>query len=350
MKRCWTIVAVIIVTGVTPMTLRSQTPPQPSEALEQAIRALGATINTANKSRFDLVPEDRQKLAEMRRIVVAYTQSHSGKDLDKIWSSTFENAYGTCAMYEWVRFEDAENAIREAWDILDQARPNDPNLIGEAAVNMIGWSMLSWLATHPRESAALADEAVNRYINKGGFNGYVYLILPLVIDQVRYSMLLPERERREFYAERLVFLQAGLASDMVDFSARNGIACDWAIQLDNSGQAQAAGEVLDTWRKMHGDLVLTPQYCYARFFAAIHGAGGWEVANEMVAHATRLIKESESTSLDEFLDLILRGYYVNITHSDYELKRRGAEHGAAARNKLLEELRQWQETMRKSAK
>jgi hypothetical protein len=88
-----------------------------------------------------------------------------------------------------------------------------------------------------------------------------------------------------------------------------------------------------------------------RFFAAIYGSGGWEVANEMVGHATRLIKEGESTTttIDPYLDLVLKGFYGRITHSDYELKRRGAEFCAKARTKALEEMRQKQETMRKPA-
>lgn len=279
MNRFWTTVAVIIA-SVTPMTSKSQTK-SPSEELYDAVLERAKVLDIGNKTRFEISPEVREKFAGLRQLVRDYTQSHSGDDLDSYWSSAFEMVYTTCAMYEWVRFEDTEDVIREAWGILDQAQPKDPDLVGKNAIELIGLCMPSWIATHTKESAALMDEAVHRYVKKGGYAGLMHYVLPLTVEQMRYSIRLAEHERREFYAQRLAFLRAGLVSDMVDFSTRNHIVCDWAIQLYTTGQTDAAGDVLDAWRKMHGDRVLTSKYCYVRFFAAIYGAGGWEVANEM---------------------------------------------------------------------
>jgi hypothetical protein len=61
MNRFWTTVAVIIVASVTPMTAKSQTPPQPSVAMEEAIPLFTSLNFDVNGCHANITLADKQQ-------------------------------------------------------------------------------------------------------------------------------------------------------------------------------------------------------------------------------------------------------------------------------------------------
>ncbi len=298
-------------------------PEPPATFLEDELRDIGLMIvEHLNAEQKALVAE---RLRGVRERLLEFTQTNSGPALDRrCWARTFESVYATCAQYEWSSYGEAEAAVREAWQVLSATQPEDPGLVYDISVRLPIWHAQAWLMRHPAECGALLAEAEKNLLphaTQAGRNNWAFFVPNFQRDIVRASAELAPEIKAELRAQAEATLQAQINDESQPFNIRNSHLCRWAMQLYSQGEADRAGKLLDAWAKKHGDKIVFPEFYYARFFAALRGAGGWEVANAMVNKINQLVYEGKASKDDPFYKLMMQGYYKNIAQPEYELER-----------------------------
>jgi hypothetical protein len=270
--------------------------------------------------------EVAQKLRQFRERLLEFTRANAGAALEeRYWARTFEGVYATSAQYEWTAYPEAEMGVREAWQILRGARPETPGLAYDVAVRLPIWHAQAWAMRNPVECGALLAEAEKNYLphaTTAGRQDWSFHAPNMQRNILAADANLPPEQKAALRAQAEATLQTQINDESLPLDIRNSHLCRWAIQLYSRGEADRAGRILDGWGQKHGDAIVFPEFYYARFFAALRGAGGWGMATQMVNRATQLVSEGKARKDDPFYDLMMKGYYSNIAQPDYELKRR----------------------------
>src|SRR6266853_336382 len=101
-------------------------PAHPAKALYAESQALRELVKAGNRP--DYKAEFAPAIKACREKLLAYTKTHHGGDLDGLnWGNTYRSIYLMSACREWKTYRESEANVREAWEILGKARPDDPH-------------------------------------------------------------------------------------------------------------------------------------------------------------------------------------------------------------------------------
>ncbi len=138
-------------------------PVHPAKALRDECEALQRLVNPGPPATYRA--EFAPAIKAIREKVVAYSQTHTGADLDPLnWGNALKSVYMTSAFCEWKTVGESEANVRAIWKTLSQVTPQDTKRTTDLCLGFARWHVQGWSTREPEACAACLDEAALRFL------------------------------------------------------------------------------------------------------------------------------------------------------------------------------------------
>ncbi|MBU4247892.1 MAG: hypothetical protein KKG09_08525 [Verrucomicrobia bacterium] len=276
-------------------------------------------------------PTDRKnavligKIKKCREHVLDYTQTHTGADLDgPYWKNAVVGTLWLSSYREWNSFEDADRAIREAMEILAEAKPEKSGLNIKTIFDVILLHEQVWYRQAPEACAQWLDEACALAFDEGNASlreRWGFIAPSREINLIFAASILPPERRQAFQNKRERNLLSYLRDEGISFEWRTKDLWWWAVNLKTAGEMKKAAMLLDTWQKKYDRRIETPLFFEIRMLIAAHGDGDWAKAREMVGRVRELVEKGVVPPGNWSWNNMTGKYYKYILVPEYEIKR-----------------------------
>lgn len=265
------------------------------------------------------------KIKKCRKNVLEYTRTHMGSDLDgPNWMNAVKGILWLSSYREWNTFEEADRAMREAFDILAEAEPEKQGLNITAMFYTILMHEQVWHKQAPEKCAEWLDKACELTFDEGNAElaeKLLFFAPGNEIDLIFAASILPLERRKAFQAKRERNLLGYLNNEDISLDKRTRDLWWWTVNLKTVGQMEKAAKLLDAWQKKYDRRIETPVFFEERMLIAMHGDGDWEKAREMLGRIRQLVKKGIVPEDNWSWNNMTSKYYKYILVPEYEIKR-----------------------------
>ena len=265
------------------------------------------------------------KIKKCRKHILEYTRTHMGNDLDgPNWMNAVKGILWLSSYREWKTFEEADRAMREAFDILTEAEPEKQGLNITTMFYATLMHEQVWHKQAPEKCAEWLDKACELAYDEGNAElaeKLLFFAPGNEIDLIFAASILPLERRKAFQEKRERNLLGYLNNEAISLDKRTRDLWWWTVNLKTAGQMDKAAKLLDAWQKKYDHRIETPLFFEERMLIALHGDGDWEKAREMLGRIRQLVKKGIVPEDNWSWNNMTGKYYKYMLVPEYEIKR-----------------------------
>ncbi len=316
-------------------------------------------------------PEWAATVENARRVALDYTRRHRDRLGDYCqWGLPFQYIHGWSLRHELDTHDDAQQAVRDALEILQLLESEEHVTQAVMATTHIMNAYLQcWRESHAVEAIRLLDEVEHwvlspetrtfdrltvtveidgrqvekRFKNTSAANVWVSGIYRHQTFFLENEHLFEPGQRDWLRQSRETWLRRVAGNADLPLDARTPVITAWARALYHTGQTERAERCLLAWQQRHGDAIRDARFLAMLMAVYLFGYGDWERADAIRTAANARAGSFNRPADRREHERLHRVFYQNLALPGYDLRRLRAKQIAEYRDRITaadEERRQ----------